>query len=85
MPFLFDLHWCYIRRQRLAMVMTGSTGGNSALADTGRNLQKVLLRLLCRLGIHDFKTIDITFGFGAGGSVETVECQRCGLKAIGRN
>lgn len=35
-------------------------------------------RLLCWLGIHDFRVIDRTFGFGAGGDVEKVECRRCG-------
>ncbi len=36
-------------------------------------------RLLCWLGIHNFRVIDRTFGFGAGGDIEKVECRRCGV------
>lgn len=39
----------------------------------------LLARLLCRLGFHDFRMISKTFGFGAGGGIETVECLRCGV------
>ncbi len=42
-------------------------------------LREFVGRFLCRLGIHDFRVIDVTFGFGAGGSVERVECRHCGL------
>ena len=35
-------------------------------------------RLLCRLRLHDYRVIDVTFGFG-GGDVERVECRRCGV------
>jgi len=40
-------------------------------------LSVMIGRLLCRLGFHDFIVIDRTFGFGAGGGVEKVQCQRC--------
>ena len=43
-------------------------------------LREHLGRLLCRLGVHHFRVIDVTFGFG-GGDVERVECRRCGLVA----
>ena len=36
--------------------------------------------LLCWLGIHRYKVIDISFGFGAGGSVRTIQCKICGIK-----
>ncbi len=42
------------------------------------SLDTKLGRLLCWLGLHDFKPIDVTMSFGCGGSVETVKCQRCG-------
>jgi hypothetical protein len=42
-------------------------------------LPSMLGRLLCWLGIHDFRVINITFGFGPGGGVEKVECCRCGV------
>ncbi len=37
----------------------------------------VIDRILCFLGIHDFKIIDSTLGFGSAGGTETVQCQRC--------
>ena len=43
-----------------------------------RAARGVVARLLCRLGLHDWGVVDVTFGFGPGGSVETVECRRCG-------
>jgi hypothetical protein len=49
------------------------------LRDKYAKLQEFVGRLLCRLGLHDFRVIDVTFGFGAGGSVERVECRRCGV------
>ena len=38
--------------------------------------------LLCLLGIHRYKVIDISFGFGVGGSVRTIQCKICGIKKI---
>ncbi len=37
-------------------------------------------RLLCWLGIHEFGVVDVSFSFGPGGAVETVECRRCGYR-----
>lgn len=42
------------------------------------NVPAWLGRLLCWLGVHDFRLVECTLGFGAGGRVETVECRRCG-------
>ena len=36
--------------------------------------------LLCWIGIHRYKVIDISFGFGPAGSVKTVQCKICGIK-----
>ena len=36
-------------------------------------------RLLCRLGFHRFRVIEVTLGFGDAGGVEKVECRRCGV------
>ena len=36
--------------------------------------------LLCWIGIHHYKIIDVSFGFGAGGSVKTVQCKICRIK-----
>ena len=35
-------------------------------------------RLLCRLGIHDCRLVEVVGGFGQGGQVKKVECCRCG-------
>jgi hypothetical protein len=43
------------------------------------DLIKLLGRLLCHFGIHRFRIIDTTFGFGGAGGVERVECRRCGV------
>ena len=36
--------------------------------------------LLCWFGIHSYKIIDVSFGFGQGGSVKTVQCKICEIK-----
>ena len=41
-------------------------------------------RLLCLLGVHDYRVVDVSFGFGAGGSVEKAECRRCGARRTRR-
>jgi len=41
-------------------------------------LPPLLGRLLCLLGIHDFRVISKTFGFGTEG-VERDVCRRCGI------
>ena len=38
--------------------------------------------LLCWLGIHRYKVIDITFGFGKGGSIQKLKCKICGIQKI---
>ena len=36
--------------------------------------------LLCWLGFHRYEIIDISFGFGPGGSVKKVQCKICKIK-----
>ena len=36
--------------------------------------------LLCWLGIHRYRVIDVSFGFGPSGSIKTVQCKICGIK-----
>ena len=40
--------------------------------------------LLCWLGIHKYKVIDVTFGFGASGTIKKVKCKTCGVQKIKR-
>jgi hypothetical protein len=53
--------------------------------ETGK-IVKVVKRklglLLCWLGIHQYKVIDISFGFAAGDSVRTIKCKICGIEKI---
>ncbi len=41
-------------------------------------------RLLCYLGIHDFRLVEVVGGFGQGGQVQKVECRRCGYTTTQR-
>ncbi len=38
--------------------------------------------LLCWLGIHRYRIISSTFGFGPSGTAENVQCKICGIKKI---
>ena len=42
-------------------------------------------RLLCRLGLHAFRVLEVRFGFGQGNRIEKVECRRCGLVSTRRS
>lgn len=39
---------------------------------------ELIERLLCLIVIHDFRLVDVVVGFGPAGTVEKVECRRCG-------
>ncbi len=41
----------------------------------------LLGRLLCWLGFHDYRVVNVTFDFGAD-AVEHDECRRCGTTRI---
>ena len=34
-------------------------------------------RLLCLLGLHRYRVIDVTLSFGSGRGVAKLECERC--------
>jgi hypothetical protein len=57
---------------------TGAMEKPHILDSVNETSNSQLGRLLCLLGWHDYKVIDATYGFGPGGNVERVECQRCG-------
>lgn len=49
------------------------------MPETGRKAVPAWLgRLLCWLGVHDYRLVECKLEFGSGGRVETVECRRCG-------
>ena len=64
---------------RLAAALQSTPARRSNVAKAQNQFAVLIRRLLCLLGQHDFKVIDVVMGFGAGGSVEKVECQHCGL------
>ena len=35
-------------------------------------------RLLCRIGVHDYRLVDEVLAFGSAGNVQRVQCRRCG-------
>lgn len=41
-------------------------------------MTKAMGRLLCLLGLHAYDVVDVTMGFGPGGSVAKLQCRRCG-------
>ena len=41
-----------------------------------------LIKLLCFLGLHNFKTINIEYGFNPTDRVTTLECKNCGFTKI---
>jgi len=41
------------------------------------SLRTTVRRVLCRIGVHDYRVISITGSFGGGGTVEKRECRRC--------
>ena len=44
------------------------------------NLPTPLGKLLCGLGMHEFRVLDKSFGLRTNEGVERVECTRCGLR-----
>ena len=42
-------------------------------------MPRVLARILCLLGVHDFRLVERIMSFGSEGGVEKVRCTRCGL------
>ncbi len=43
------------------------------------NMPRILGRLLCVMGLHDFSLVEKIVSFGSEGGVEKVQCTRCGL------
>jgi hypothetical protein len=40
------------------------------------------VKILCYLRIHEYKTLNIEFGFSPTDRVTTLECKRCGYTII---
>jgi len=51
-----------------------------ALLKSRADKRSIMLgKLCCWLGFHNFDIISVTFGFGDSGSIEKVQCRRCGF------
>lgn len=46
--------------------------------DSPKTFVAYLGELLCRIGSHDLRLIEVVGGFGVGGPVEKFKCARCG-------
>ena len=53
--------------------------------DRGKRLPALLGRLLCILEFHDFRVLEVRFGFGQGNRIEKVQCRRCGRVSTRRS
>lgn len=50
-----------------------------------KRLRRLVGRLLCFLGVHDYRVLEVRFGFGQGNCIEKVECRRCELVSTRRS
>jgi hypothetical protein len=68
------------RGVRYAAVLSGRRLSSDALARGEEHplMPTILGRLLCLLGIHDFRILEVTYGFAPGSDVQRLECRRCG-------
>ena len=48
------------------------------MAESRDKLSDWIGRLLCGLGFHDYRLIEVVYAFGGSGQVQKVECRRCG-------
>lgn len=46
--------------------------------------RKTLGQIACFMGLHDFRVIEVVFGFGGSDAIEKLECRRCGVVAARR-
>jgi hypothetical protein len=71
-----------------ALRIAAACGGcqmNDERNEHSRRLPVSVGRLLCFLGIHDFRVLEVRFGFGQGNRIEKVECRRCGQVSARRS
>jgi len=58
---------------------------NDARKGLAKRVRAPIGRLLCFLGVHDFRVLEVRFGFGQGNHIEKVECRRCGWNSTRRS
>ena len=67
---------------------TSARGGcqlNDERNDSAGRLPAFAGRLLCLVGFHDYRVLEVRFGFGQGNRIEKVECRRCGQVSTQRS
>lgn len=52
---------------------------NDERNNPAKRLPRPVGRLLCLVGVHDYRVLEVRFGFGRGNRIEKVECRRCEL------
>ena len=57
---------------------------NDARNDSAGRKPAPLSRVLCILGLHDYRMLEVRFGLGKGNNIEKLECRRCGSKSTRR-
>jgi hypothetical protein len=68
-----------------SVILVGA--GRLRLAGVVKVLDRWLKRLgqiACLVGLHDFRVVEVTFGFGGSDAIEKLECRRCGRTAARR-
>jgi hypothetical protein len=90
---LINARFCDRRLSALAVLSFRASSvilvGAGRLRPTGvvKVLDRWLKRLgqiACLVGLHDFRVVEVTFGFGGSDAIEKLECRRCGRTAARR-
>jgi hypothetical protein len=79
---------CYRKRPEVLLRAVTAREGcrmNEDRKERGKRLPAAAGRLLCFVGVHDFRVLEVRFGFGQGNRIEKVECRRCGLVSTRRS
>ena len=49
-----------------------------------KRIREWLTRILCALGVHELEVTEVQMGFGPSGTVERVQCRKCGYRGTRR-
>ena len=71
------LYGNYRQEELIAIVIMSNTDADGD-DEWPKSLRRWFGLVLCWVGIHDLRVIEVITGFGVGGPVQRVECQRCG-------
>ena len=66
------------RQEELTAVAVMPNADPSGGDEWPKALRRRVGQVLCWFGFHDLRVIEVITGFGVGGPVQRVECERCG-------